>query len=798
MNYSARINIVLFLLAASLVIVIATKSLRAVSHSQQAALDRKASLVVLDTSGRLLSNVKDAETGQRGYILTGQETYLEPYLVAHKKIEEKLSTLRELSKDDLEQMKLLDELQPILDERIDSLVTTVKLVRENKRDEAMQRIISGRGHQLMNQIRALIREFEAMETIKLSERDIRFNDTLSELSLINTFSSMLILIMALLSSLYVYRESRERIQAQEAANKALEKTNQKLSSEISMRKKIEAELSIAATAFESQEGVFVTDENCKILRVNKAFTRITGFAAADVVGENPRILASGKHDKAFYAAMWESIHKEKGWEGEIWNLRKDGSIFPEHLSISAITDANDKIVNYVATITDISERVEAAEKIENLAFYDTLTKLPNRRLLMDRLAQALIRCARADDKGALLFIDLDNFKTLNDTLGHDIGDLLLQQVSERLNACIRESDTVARLGGDEFVVLLEGLGDTPVITAAEQAGVIARKIFDTLNKVYTLGKAKHKRYNSPSIGIALFDANDSSVDELLKHADIAMYRAKADGRNMMRFFDPKMEEIILANASLEMDLREALKHEQLVLFYQAQVTGQKMVGAEALIRWQHPKRGLVPPMEFIPLAEETGLIISIGNWVLQSACEQLAIWQNEPEKQHLSLSINVSARQFHEADFVANVKIITAKYALSNLQRLKLELTESVILDDIDDTIAKMVELRGVGVRFSMDDFGTGYSSLSYLTRLPLDQLKIDQSFVRNLGDNEMDGVMVQTIIAMAKSLALDVIAEGVETEEQRELLDHYGCNSWQGYFFSKPVPLADFENLMN
>ncbi len=564
--------------------------------------------------------------------------------------------------------------------------------------------------------------------------------------------------------------------------------------DISERKLAETELRIAATAFESQEGMLVTDADKTILRVNRAFTDITGYTAEEVIGKNPRILQSGRQPAEFYAAMWNNINNTGSWEGEIWNRRKNGEIYPEYLTITAVKNTDDIVTNYVATLIDITLSKKAADEIERLAFYDPLTGLPNRRLLLDRLNLALASSHRSGRLGALLFIDLDNFKTLNDTLGHDMGDLLLQQVAERLASCVREDDTVARLGGDEFVVMLEDLSKLAV-EAATQTETIGEKILATLNQSYQL--AKHEYYSTPSIGAALFNNRQQATEELLKQADIAMYQAKTSGRNALRFFDPQMQDSINARVALEADLRLAVAENQFMLYYQPQVYhNRRIIGAEVLIRWHHPQRGLVSPDDFISLSEETGLIIPIGQWVLETACAQIKAWAGSEQTRHLQLAVNVSARQFHQIDFVEQVRQLLSRSAIKP-GSLKLELTESLVLDDIDDTILKMNALRDIGVCFAMDDFGTGYSSLSYLTQLPLDQLKIDQSFVRNIGMKPSDSMIVQTIIGMASNLGMEVIAEGVETEAQRAFLEQHGCPVCQGYLFSKPVALTEFERLL-
>ena len=448
----------------------------------------------------------------------------------------------------------------------------------------------------------------------------------------------------------------------------------------------------------------------------------------------------------------------------------------------------------VIVYQDVTELRRAAAEIESLAFFDSLTGLPNRRLLLDRLQQAVAATARTAKRGALLFVDLDHFKTLNDSLGHDIGDLLLQQVAARLKGCVREGDTVARLGGDEFVVMLEGLSGQP-LEAAAQTRLVGEKVMASLNQPYQLGQ--HAYTSTPSVGATLFGCGTQHSADLLKQADIAMYQVKATGRNALCFFDPAMQASIAHRAELERDLRLALAAGQFELYYQRQVAQDDLtVGAEVLIRWLHPERGIVSPLEFITVAEETGLIIAIGQWVLRTACAQLKAWDGVPGRGALQLAVNVSARQFRQVDFVDQVRAVLRETGAS-ANRIKLELTESMVLDNVQDTIDKMNALRDLGVRFSMDDFGTGQSSLSYLTRLPLDQLKIDQSFVHNIGLAATDAVIIQTIIGMARTLGLEVIAEGVETEAQRAFLAHNGCQLCQGYLFSRPVPLAEFERLL-
>jgi diguanylate cyclase (GGDEF)-like protein/PAS domain S-box-containing protein len=563
---------------------------------------------------------------------------------------------------------------------------------------------------------------------------------------------------------------------------------------IDKRKQAESDLRIAATAFESQEAMLVTDAKGVILRVNKAFTEDTGYTAAEAVGQTPRLFKSGRHDAEFYRVMWETINQTGTWQGEIWDRRKNGEIYPKWLTITAVKGNDGIVTHYVGIHVDITERKAAEKEIQLLAYYDPLTRLPNRRLLMDRLQHAMASGARTGREGGLLLIDLDNFKTLNDSLGHHIGDQLLQQIAQRLEACVRDGDTVARLGGDEFVVILENLSEH-ALEAAAQTESVGEKILASLSLPYQFSNYVHQ--STCSIGATLFDDKHQSSNELLKQADIAMYQAKKAGRNMLRFFDPQMQASVTSRFSLEGELRKALENREFHLYYQIQMDIlNRPVGAEVLIRWIHPLRGMISPAQFIPLAEDTGLIIPIGTWVLETACAQIKSWEQAAPTRDLVLAVNVSARQFHQADFVAQVQAVVQRHGI-NPARLKLELTESMLVEDVEQIIATMNSLNEIGIQFSMDDFGTGYSSLQYLKRLPLDQLKIDMSFVRDLGVVEGANSIVQTIIAMARGLKLDVIAEGVETEQQREILSFYGCLRYQGYLFGKPLPIDQFEETL-
>ncbi len=525
------------------------------------------------------------------------------------------------------------------------------------------------------------------------------------------------------------------------------------------------------------------------LEFNEGFLRLTGWTREQIVGRTSREINIWKNrdDRQRLLASLERDGYCENFEAEF--VAKDGRVVTGLMSAHLITLRG---VPCILSVTrDISSRKAAEDEIRNLAFYDPLTRLPNRRLLLDRLQQAVASSTRNGRYGALLMIDLDDFKTLNDTLGHDIGDLLLQQVAGRLNTCVREGDTVARLGGDEFVVMLEFLSESAT-EAAAHAEAVGEKILASLNQRYQLASYPH--HSTPSIGVTLFVDHQGSLEELLKRADLAMYRAKSAGRNTLRFFEPEMQAAVTARAALEAGLREALQQGQFLLHYQAQMDfASRVTGVEALVRWQHPGRGLVSPAEFIPLAEESGLILPLGHWVLEAACSQLAAWAEEPSMAALTVAVNVSARQFRQQDFAAQVLAILERTG-ANPARLKLELTESLLVDDVEGVISRMTALKAKGVGFSLDDFGMGYSSLASLKRLPLDQLKIDQSFVRDVLVDPNDAAIARMVIALAGSMGLEIIAEGVETEAQRDFLASEGCHAYQGYLFSRPLPLAGFE----
>ena len=549
-------------------------------------------------------------------------------------------------------------------------------------------------------------------------------------------------------------------------------------------------LDLFSQVFESSsEAIVITDAEHNIVVVNLAFTLITGYDLADVMWKNPKLLSSGRQTPEFYQSMWKSLNETGRWQGEIWNRRKNGEIFPEWLSISTVKDGNGKVTNYIAIFNDITRRKESEQQIQFLAHYDALTKLPNRTLFGDRIQQALAAAKRSSKKVALLFLDLDRFKSINDSLGHLSGDLLLQSVANRLKSCVREMDTVCRQGGDEFMVLLTE------IDKAEDAAYIATKIVSAMSDAHLVEDTR--LIVTFSIGISIYPDHAIDSQLMIKNADAAMYHAKEKGRNNFQFFTPDMNAEASERLVLESDLRRAVQQNEFVLHYQPQIDNRngRVVGIEALIRWHHPDKGLISPAKFIPIAEYCGLINSIGEWVLKTACIQNKNWQDEGLLK-VPVAVNISALQFHQKNFKESIAQALSESGLEP-GYLELEITEGITIKDIETTVRSLNELKLMGVLISIDDFGTGYSSLSYLKRFPIDKLKIDQSFVCDLTTDADDASIVQTIISMGHGLRLKVIAEGVETAEQLAFLKERQCDEIQGYYFSKPLTADDFSEYM-
>jgi len=551
----------------------------------------------------------------------------------------------------------------------------------------------------------------------------------------------------------------------------------------------QSQLRLAAQVFEcSGEAILITDAGQRILTVNDAFTRITGYRADEIIGRTPKQLASGYHDAAFYQRMWQELGEKGRWQGEIWNRRKNGETYPEWLGISAVRDHAGRLTHYVAIFSDITEKKAIEARLEYLAHHDPLTGLPNRLLLRDRLEQALALAAREQLRVAVMFLDLDHFKDINDTLGHAIGDRLLQAVVDRLNGCVRETDTISRQGGDEFLIVLTGLHE------GRTASAVAQKILQRMDEPFII--EGHTLSSSFSIGIALYPDDGDDFDTLLLKADTAMYHAKESGRDTYRFFTEQMNAYALERLELQNHLRLALERNELSLHYQPQIdlASGRVIGAEALLRWTSPVLGPVPPARFIPVAEDSGLIVPIGEWVLREACRQAEAWR-QAGLPSLVVAVNLSALQFRRSDPVQLVGQILADSGLP-APCLELELTESLLVEDADDVLNTLERLKALGVRLAIDDFGTGYSSLSYLKRFPIDKLKIDQSFVRDIASDADDAAIVSVIIELGRILKLQTIAEGVENAAQLDFLTRQGCSNAQGYLFGRPMPADEFTQL--
>jgi diguanylate cyclase (GGDEF)-like protein/PAS domain S-box-containing protein len=560
--------------------------------------------------------------------------------------------------------------------------------------------------------------------------------------------------------------------------------------DIRERRANEGKLRQAAKVFESTtEGVIITDQNNKIVDVNDAFTGICGYSRSEVIGKNPSILNSGRQNAAFYQQMWRSLQTTGYWKGEIWNRRKSGEIFPEWLNISAIKDYKGDINNYVAVFSDITNIKNSEEKLQQIAHHDPLTGLPNRLLFNETLKHAIERGRRHNHCIGIMFLDLDRFKNINDSLGHTVGDHLLQEVAKLLLSCAREEDTVARLGGDEFMIILEE------IPSAEHSAIIAQRILHAFERPFNV--SGHELYAGTSIGISIFPTDGNNAPTLIKNADAAMYRAKELGRSNYHFYSPELTAGVEKRLVLENALRRAIEKSEFQIYYQPQYSliSNKIVAVEALLRWHRPGYGIVSPADFIPISEETGLIIPIGEWVLQTACKQTKLWSQQGLGQ-VRVAINVSPRQLINNDIVASVRKALNESQLEP-HLLELEVTEASFMDVTDDKLQAMKTLKDMGVTFSVDDFGTGYSSLSYLKRLPINKLKIDQSFVRDIPQDTDDMAIARAVIALGHNLNLTVIAEGVETPQQLNFLKAEGCDEFQGYLCSKPLPAEELESLI-
>jgi len=567
---------------------------------------------------------------------------------------------------------------------------------------------------------------------------------------------------------------------------SLDKANHSLQHEVKERIKVEEKLRLSSTVFEhSSEAIIITDAQSKVIDCNQAYTDITGYSLSEIIDQNPNKVSSGRHDKEFFRVMWDCINKDGCWTGEIWDRRKNGEIFPKRLSINAVFDNKNRVSHYIGVFNDITHIKETEEKLENLAFKDALTGLPNRQLFHERLTHELKHASRQNTKLALFFIDLDQFKRVNDTLGHFTGDQLLQEVTKRLLGCVRENDTVARLGGDEFTIILTNLSSSGV------AADIALEIINSIRKaIYIQG---HELFVGASIGISLYPDDSDKKDILIRYADAAMYHAKDKGRGNFQFFSEKINQRNQKRSKLESSLRRAIKNEEFELYYQPQIDifSQQIIGSEALIRWNDPENGQISPLDFIPIAEENGLILEIGRWAFQRTCKHLRHCIDSGIKV-IRVAVNLSAVQFRDDGLI---EMITTALEQENISHewIELEITESAIMENADNAVSILEKLSAIGIRISIDDFGTGYSSLAYLKKFPIDKLKIDREFIKDLPDNNDDIVLTTTMINLATSMGIDVLAEGAETQEQIDFLRNKKCQYVQGYYYSKPLPEKEF-----
>ncbi len=549
-----------------------------------------------------------------------------------------------------------------------------------------------------------------------------------------------------------------------------------------------ADQQLNAIAFHTKEAIMITDSQKRIVRVNPAFTDITGYSEGEVIGHNPSILSSGQHDADFYRRMWQAINEHGAWSGEIWNRRKDGQVFAEHVLINSVQDRAGEITHYIASFSDITQQKAIEERVVELAYYDPLTRLANRRLLLEHVRTAQQDGEREGDWSALLFIDLDYFKSLNDSLGHSMGDEILRQMADRLREQVQPSDILSRPGGDEFIILARHLGHSKH-SAAEAAEKLGRAVLAEASRPFHLNGSPYSV--TVSIGVALFHNTEQSTDTLMSSADLAMYQAKEEGRNQLHFFEPAMQLRLQERNQIEGDLNRAIDQQQFELYFQAKIDrDNRTAGYEALIRWHHPERGLLPPGQFIELAESTGQIVPISRWVLSAACSTISEMQSAG-RERVPVAVNVSERHIREPEFVSDVRMAVVEHGIDP-GLLHLEITESMLQQDIELTRAKLIDLSADGIHIELDDFGTGYSSMAYLKSLPIDVLKIDQSFVLGVLEDGRDEAIVRAVISLAHALELDIVAEGVETTDHFEALRNLGCEYFQGYLWGRPQPWAD------
>jgi len=731
---------------------------------------------------KVLFALGEAETGQRGYLLTGNKSYLAPHTQSTARLKNVLSRLQALTVDNIEQQQRLKEINPLIHKKLNELEETIALVKDQRNQEALDIVIRGKGKKLMEQIAAIIDDMIKEESALLVVR-IQTLDTFKFVILVTQVIGFLILILI---GALTFLKVRGLVLQQIKLDEELVIVNEELVFQNAEKDKQANELMLAASVFtHALEGIIITDNLTNIIDINKAFTEISGYSREEVIGQSTRFLYADIHPPKFYAAMWQIINDTDQWIGEVWARRKNGNEYVAYVTISAVRNAVGEATHYVALFSDITQQRNHQSQLEQMAHYDSLTKLPNRALLADRLNQSMLQCRRNQKSLAVAFMDLDGFKYVNDTYGHTVGDELLIIVSALMKGALREVDTLARIGGDEFVAIL------PNLATNEAYKKTLERLLRAVSEPISVGDLILKI--SVSIGVTLSPQDDAQADILIRHADQAMYLAKQAGKNCYRLFDSAHDDAVSSKQETIEQIRKAYNNSEFILHYQPKVnmsTGE-VVGVEALIRWQHPERGLVSPLDFLPSIENHIISLDIGEWVIDTALSQINQWQRMGIA--LPISVNISAHQLQQANFVERLAILLAAHPDVSAHLLELEILETSAFNDIDYIITTMQACIELGVNFALDDFGTGYSSLTYLKRLPASLIKIDQSFVRHMLTDADDLAIVRGVISLAKAFSLEVIAEGVETNEHSIALLQLGCELAQGYGIAKPMLASEF-----
>nr|WP_297349951.1 EAL domain-containing protein [uncultured Glaciecola sp.] len=725
--------------------------------------------------------LKDAETGQRGYLLTIDKRYLEPYTNARARIDKLLINLQLLTSDNISQQDRLLQINSLIDKKLNELDETITLVVTQQRPVAIDIVKSGKGKKLMDRLLDLIDKMANEEAMLLVEREQDLEKTDTLVTSIQVIGFTTLFLVGIITFLNIKRLVLDQLSVDEQ----LVIANQELAFQNEEKDKRASELTLAASVFShALEGILITDAATTIIDVNDTFTEITGYSREEAIGQTAHFLYENMHPQEFYAEMWSKINTTKRWIGEIFSCRKNGEKYLSRITINAVKNGVGQVSHYVSLFSDITKQHEHQHQLEKMAHFDALTNLPNRALLADRLNQAMLQCKREHSVLAVIFMDLDGFKEINDTNGHAVGDELLIKVSNRMKGVLRQVDTLARIGGDEFVIVLTNL------TKNEDCKRTLERLLHAVSEPIVMADVVLNV--SASIGVTLYPQDYADADILVRHADQAMYIAKQAGKNRYHLFDSAHDDAVnMMQGSID-NIRGAFSRREFVLYYQPKVnmsTGD-VVGVEALIRWQHPERGLVPPLDFLPIIENHVVSLDIGEWVIDTALNQISQWQTMGIKH--PISVNISAYQLEQDDFVENLAALLIAHPDVSPHFLELEVLETSAFSDINHIIATMQSCIALGVKFSLDDFGTGYSSLTYLKRLPASEIKIDQSFIQHMLTDADDLAIVRGVISLAKAFQLEVIAEGVETTEHGIALLQMGCELAQGYGIARPMPASD------